>query len=117
MLTLCAAPAKVSVCAVMPVNQCAQSELTRAAAAVWMFVYIAMPAASHDWSALMLLPAQTVLSASMLLRALTVLSVSAELGMLDAVWSGSTLAAAAGQASVTAVTSAASYKAQSAFAV
>ena len=111
MLTLCAAAAKVSVCAAMSVNQCAQSELTWAAAAALLFVYIVMPAAYHDWSALMLLPALTVLSASMLLHAMTVLSVSAELGMLDAV--RSELAAAAGRASVTAVTSAASYKAQS----
>ena len=70
-----------------------------------------MPAAHYDQSVLMLLPGLIVLSASMLPPGLLVLSVSAELCTLDSVQSVLKLAAAAGQASVTAETSAASYKA------
>ena len=90
----------------MPVNQCAQSELPQAAAAVLVFVYNVMPTAYCDQSVLMLLPALTVLSASMPLPAgMSVLYVSAELGTPDAVRSVLKLAAAVGQASVIAVTS------------
>ena len=125
---MCAAAPKVSVSAVIHENQCAQSEWTQAAVAALGFVYIVTPAANHDQSVSMLLPALTVLfvlmllpvltplSASMLLPALTVLSVSAEFCTPDTIQSVTKLAAAAGP-SVTAVTSAAPYKAQSELAV